>query len=653
MIHRLSRSNCSIGRILFILFVGSILLSCAHRGDWAERIAWEEIDIENIPEEKLYPDAGAVILLDEGKMEIFGGEQIGLSVFERHHIAKIFNTRGQKLVNVAIPYNSQTDVEDIQARTISPEGKITVLDKKNIYDVTHYPRFIFYSDQRAKLFTMPAVEDGSLIEYRYRLNIRNRTFWHSWSFQDDFPTLLSRFTLVDPAEWRVNYRLYNIDLDPRITKNPQGFKSTYVWETRDVPPYKTEFAMPPFRESFARLAVAPVGFKNWQDVSKWYYDLSEPQTKAGPGIKKLAANLTQGIEDDEEKLKRIYEWIRDRIRYIAVEIGIGGYQPHPAEEILKNHYGDCKDMATLICSLAREAEIDAFEVMVSTWQNGIPDTSLPTQLQFNHTIAYCPTVGDGGMWLDATEKGCPYDQLPWYDQGLPVLMVGKNGESNITTTPRVPPDSNRVVLDWRIQLEPSGSAIVKGATHMWGAYATELREELLYTSPDAHRKWLEIYLANRCSGASLDSFQISGLHPVKDPLIVSYTFHTATFTASLNQNMVFRPGSIIAFDLPDYFRSPERTHPIRFRCGSRSELHLTLNLPLGWIANPPVFSDSLATPFGTALWSWSNKDNVFQVHTTIHMLGDDVDPNDYKKFRDFLDGIRERDLREVVITEKQ
>jgi len=650
-LNRLVRSIQRTRLIPIVTFTTFIFISCAHKGDWAERIAWEEIDIENIPEEEQYPDAGAIILLDEGKMEIFGGGQIGLSLFERHRIAKIFNTRGQKLVNVVIPYDSQTEVKDIQARTISPEGNITVLDDKTIYDITHYPKFIFYSDQRAKLFTMPAVENGSLIEYRYRLNIRNRTFWHFWSFQDDFPTLLSRFTLIEPSEWEVNYQLYNIDLDPHITKNPQGFKSTYVWEARNVSAYRTEFAMPPFRESLARLAVAPVGFKTWQDVAKWYYDLSEPQIKPSSGVKRLAATLTEGVENDKGKLQRIYEWVRDHIRYVAVEIGIGGYQPHPAEEILVNHYGDCKDMTTLLCSLAREAGIDTYEVMVSTRQNGIQDTSLPSQLQFNHAIAYSPTVGDDGVWMDATEKGCPFGQLPWYDQGLPVLVVGKEGKANIITTPSVPPDSNRTTLDWRVDLESSGSASVIGETLLRGAYATELREELLYTSPDAHRQWLEMFLANRCSGAKLDSFRISGLHPVQDPLTISYTFRTATFAVSRTREMVFRPGSILAFDLPDYFRSPKRVHPIRFLFGSRRELHLTVNLPGGWTVDTPAFSDSLASPFGSALWSWTTRDNVLHVHLCTRMMGDDVKPQHYQGFQDFLDRIRKGDLREVVITE--
>ena len=208
------------------------IISCAHQGDWTERMSWEDFDLASIPGQEAYPEAGAIILLDEGKMEIFGGNQIGFSIFDHHRIVKILNPCGQPFVNVSIPYNSNTEVNNIQARTITPEGKIVVLDDKNIYDISAYANFIFYSDQRVKLFTMPAVENGSIIEYRYSIKIWNRTLWHSWNFQNTEPTLLSRFSLIKPLSgksvigcivWIFNPRLSELlwDLNQPISGRPE------------------------------------------------------------------------------------------------------------------------------------------------------------------------------------------------------------------------------------------------------------------------------------------------------------------------------------------------------------------------------------------------------------------------------------------------
>ena len=169
------------------------LFSCAHQSQWATKVAWKEFEFSNLPGKEEYPEAGAVIILDEGELEITPAQNMYQTVFYRHRILKVLNTQGQKYANVAIPYSPQSYVDNIQARTISPKGKITVLDKKNIFDINLYPNFIFFSDQRAKLFTMPAVENGAVIEYSYQLRFPTKTLGHSWSFRMRFPHLFPGF----------------------------------------------------------------------------------------------------------------------------------------------------------------------------------------------------------------------------------------------------------------------------------------------------------------------------------------------------------------------------------------------------------------------------------------------------------------------------
>lgn len=653
------RHNCCFLKInlksLLIItttFLIISLFSCAHQSHWATRVDWKEFEFSNLPGKEEYPDAGAIIILDEGEMEITPQDKMYQSVFYRHRILKVLNMQGQKYANVAIPYSPESYVDNIQARTISPEGKITVLEKKNIFDVNLYPNFIFFSDQRAKLFTMPALEDGAVIEYRYQLRIPIKTLGHSWSFQNEAPTLVSRFSLYEPFDTDINYRLYGIDIEPDIKKAPKNFKSSYIWETRDIPPVKSEFGMPPANEYIAHLKIAPLGIKAWDDVSLWYYDLSEPRIKAGEAVKQLAQQLTNGINNEEEKLKRIYEWVRDHVRYIAVSIGIGGFQPHPAEDILKNRYGDCKDMSTLLCSLAREAGLEAHEVIISTWYSGKADTSLPSPYHFNHVIAYCPYVGDSGIWMDATEKGCPFGELPWYDQGMEVLVVGEKGKANIQTTPRTVPESNYTLLDWNIELDSTGFATVRGKTKLWGAFASEKREDVIFSSPERQKQWFETYLAGRCSGVLLDSLKIEGLDPVVDPLTIFYTFHTSTFAIARSEKLMFCPGDISAFELPDYFRSKDRTNPIQFRFGSKFELNLNIQIPEGWQVEDVNKNDSLVTKFGIAKWENSVSGNVLKVFSNKLLLGDKIDAGDYPDFQKFLDSVSEKDLREVLIVKK-
>ncbi len=200
-----------------------VLLSCAF-SNWSTRVSWPDIDASHIPHQRDFPDAGAVILLDEGSMEILGGGGLALSVFEQHRVVKIFNPSGHRFAYVVIPYGSGTDVAGIQARTIDPDGKITVLNENNIFDVSLYPNFIFFSDQRARLFTLPGIVDGSIVEYRYRLSFPQHMFWHSWVFQDDVPTLLSRFSLLKPGGVERTLRAIRHPGETDREKSPIGFQ---------------------------------------------------------------------------------------------------------------------------------------------------------------------------------------------------------------------------------------------------------------------------------------------------------------------------------------------------------------------------------------------------------------------------------------------
>ena len=623
------------------------VISCG-ASPWGTRVDWVEPNPATIPGPEQYPGEGAVILVDEGKLEIVATGPVSLSVFDRRRVVRIFNARGHRFAYVVIPFGQGTEVHSIRARTIGPDGTIAVLDPKNVFEVNLYPSFIFFSDQRAKLFTLPAVTDGAIVEYEYSMTIQGRAYWNAWVFQNDVPTLLSRFTLVKPRLWEVRSRSNGDEIQPKVEQYPTVSRSSHVWEARSIPGVVSEPAMPPARESAWHIAFSPAGFRTWQDVGQWYDELSAAAMKGDEGIARLAAAVA-GEGTERERLRKIFEWVRDNVRYVAVEIGIGGYQPHPAEEVRANLYGDCKDMTTLLCALGRNAGLDVRQALISTWQNGLPDTALPSPSQFNHVIAYAPPAeGDSGVWMDATEKGCPFGSIPWYDQGLPALVVDTEGASTLMRTPRASEEANRERMEWDVSLSDSGSARIRGRTLFWGAPAAELREQIALSAPRALKQWLSTSLARRISGLTLDTVRAEGLTPVADPLILQYEFRAPAFGAIRGERMILRPAMIRASDLPDHFRSTERMHPVRFSYGSTVEQELTLHLPAGWDARP-TRPHALVSHHGAAGWENSRGEGGVVVRSWHRLDGRDIPPQEYPDFRKFLDEMRSRDERELEL----
>ena len=76
--------------------------------------------------------------------------------------------------------------------------------------------------------------------------------------------------------------------------------------------------------------------------------------------------LTKGLTSDEDKLRAIFNDVALHIHYVGLEFGIGRYQPHPADDVLSNEYGDCKDKHTLLAALLKAAGIEAWPVLISS-----------------------------------------------------------------------------------------------------------------------------------------------------------------------------------------------------------------------------------------------------------------------------------------------
>ncbi|MBN1782833.1 DUF3857 and transglutaminase domain-containing protein, partial [bacterium] len=403
-------------RMSFLMFLAWLLWMCACAGSrWGREINWTDFELRNLPSQEVYPEADAVILLDEANVEITQAGDTPFSVMTRHRIVKILNEKGFRHANFVIPFDDNTEITHLKARTIRPDGKIVMHDPERVFDTSLYPDYVFYSDVRGRRFTMPAVEVGAVLEYEWQLQVRNFTLWTRWPFQQADPVMISRYTIRCPRNWEIKWKTYGIHVSPRQTADGSRF-TIYGWEIRDSEPLRPETGIPPGMSEQPSLLFSPVGMTDWNHIAAWYHHLAEDRMKSDRFIRTAVDSLVRGQLSDEQKLKRIYEFVRDRVRYLAIEIGIGGYQPHPAPEIFRNLYGDCKDMATLIVAMAGAAGIDADPVLISTWQNGDLDTSIVSPAQFNHAIAVA-TLPDGrDIWMDATDKQCAFGELPWYDR---------------------------------------------------------------------------------------------------------------------------------------------------------------------------------------------------------------------------------------------
>jgi len=627
--------------LLFIkmLWLLALLGGCAGTNRWSTQIDWKDLSLAETPTAADYPNLPAVILLDDGRLEVFNN--LGYSTMTHRTVIKILNRSGLRFANITIPYASESEVTSIQARTIDSTGKITVLDPKNIFDVNLYPEFMLYSDVRAKIFTLPAVEVGCVIEYTFTKRFSSRSYWTAWAFQQEIPTRHSRFSLKIPAEWEYRVQNYFIDITPRKESSSGSNAQHYVWEARNIPEYIIEPGMPPMSRVQQRIEFSPAFVKSWKDIGSWYWQLANERMAPDASLKAFTETLLAGATTEREKLERIFNFVREKIRYVSVSIGIGSYQPHFAGEIFKNRYGDCKDMTTLIVALARAAEIAASPVLISTQYNGAVDTLLVSQAQFNHAIAVARPADGQPVWLDATDKHTPFGDLPWYDQDQLALVIYADSAA-FARPPAQSAAANQIRRDWELSLSVTGD--LSGAVKMQftGAPAATQRRALELLHPKINEQRLATELAEDCPGAQLDSFKITNLADLHQTLQIDLYFNAPHFTAVTEAGLVLPAALFAQTDYSTFFPGASRQHPIQIRYLERKLDFFSLKLAPGLELATKPRNQFVQTDFGDYELHYSTG-TTLEIFRRFQTKAREIFPPDYPGWKAFLEQVSRSD----------
>ncbi|MCM8771298.1 MAG: transglutaminase-like domain-containing protein, partial [Candidatus Omnitrophica bacterium] len=243
--------------------------------------------------------------------------------------------------------------------------------------------------------------------------------------------------------------------------------------------------------------------------------------KASDAIKDKVNQLIHGLKSDEEKARAIYNFCAREIRYVAVEYGQAGYEPHRAEEIFLNKYGDCKDQAILLVTMLREAGFEAYPVLIGTKDYYDLNEDLPS-MRFNHAIATVK-INDAYIFLDPTAETCSFGDLPASDQARKVLVFQDNS-FKILQTPLSKAEDNLVREELVIRANSDGSIKAKKKVFTFGYYDQGRRYWLLYTPPKLIEEAIKEKIQEVSIGAQLEDYNLSDVADLDKPTVLEYAF---------------------------------------------------------------------------------------------------------------------------------
>ena len=310
---------------------------------------------------------------------------------------------------------------------------------------------------------------------------------------DTHPILYNEVIVDSPESSPLAIDVLNGKADRVVSEPKDGRKVTrYVWD--NPPSIPDEPLAPKLSESLP--VVVGSTFGSWGDFREWYRSAVKGFTEPDDQVRRLAEKLTAGKKTRDEKLKALFEFVADDIRYVNFVSG-EWWLPNRPQELLARRQGDCDDKAMLLITLLKASGIEATEVLVQTRYTGEPSllrsekAAIPV---FDHGIAYLPgKKGEPGIWLDATSPESRLGPLPSMDARTVALFIDE-GAAKIIDTPASSPDDHGVDATWTIKLSPSGAGDLVATERHTGDAAFELRMNL--KQADARSQWVEQYLAS-------------------------------------------------------------------------------------------------------------------------------------------------------------
>jgi hypothetical protein len=539
------------------------------------------------------PDTNAIVLLDETENVVTGP---GDYVEHYRRVVRILRREGRREGSFYVGLQKQEKLVTAHAWSIDKSGHEYEVKDKEFTEQSPYMDEL-YSDFHVRTAEVPAADPGSVVGFEYEVRKHGWLNQFHWTFQEDIPVREARFRLQLPGGWEYKTAWANTKPVPE-EQTPQGSQ----WVVHDVPAIEDEERMPaPFslcgRAEIAYFAPGGTAVASWDGLGRWYAELTAGRRNASPELADKAHQLTAGKTDFDGKVRALASFLQTDVRYVAIEIGIGGYQPHPAGDIFHARYGDCKDKATLLSTMLKEVGIDSDYVLIHT-ERGVVKPELPSSL-FNHAILAIELPSDvsadlyRSVWtgksgkryliFDPTDEYTQIGMLRGDLQDTNALLV-TDGHGELIHTPLLSPETNLLSRTGHFTLDSNGALSGELVENSNGDHASRARMIFVHANQQERMQQLERNLNESLKGFTLQSADLQQLDQPQKDLILTLKLAVPEYGQLRGPLMLIRP-RVLGEKSFDIDHRKQRLYPVALHSPSRETDTYEIDLPKDFIAD--------------------------------------------------------------------
>jgi len=544
-------------------------------------------------------DSEAVILFDEYLDKV---DDQGRVVEREREAIRVLKPQGRG-EGCGISYDVDEKINYFHAWTIGADEKQYQAQESDFSEEGDTGVPVMLSTAKYRRVHPPAVDVGAVVICETEEVLSPFQQEAVWRFQSSIPFVFEALEVDLPPGRSYSQAWHNYAGVKPVEVAPNHWR----WEIRDMPglilrdiPSRPDWYALAARMSVQwGVAAVPGKEEQWRALGQRYTDLEAHRPDPSPEITAKVGELLAGAPDYYAKVSRIADFIQKNIRYFVVERGIGGWQAHPASEIFRNRYGDCKDKATLVLSMLQVAGIPAAYVLVDH-RRYVVDPEAPS-FYGDHMITAIEIpdgvndprlkavvkAGNGKRYLifDPTDEHTPVGNMPSNEQGgYGILAIG--AASQIIALPVLDPESNGTERQGAFTLAADGTLSGSVDTSHSGPAGADYRMFLKYTDETKRREAWESYVAGDVPGVVLDSFNFVQPPALDKPLEFHYKLTAKQYAHEAGPLLLVRPRVVGSDVLPNLEKTDKpRTVPIDLRATGHWHDSYDIELPEGYVVD--------------------------------------------------------------------
>jgi hypothetical protein len=617
--------------------------------------SFERFDPTATPNPSDYPDVPGVVLLDRGTWWFTVDPDTALPVarLRRYRRVKVLREAGRALARIDLPYEPGTQIADLVARSVQPDGSTAYVDGGDAIDIDHP------SGVKAKLIGVPGVGVGTIVEVAYDHYFQDLRFLPAWRFQDRLPTVRSEVALVVPKGYSIDYRF--MEAGETLDKPPERFDvergTRLFWSMTGLPALFPELAQPDPQMVGPQLRLAwtaatvggqrYVGFDGWEAARAWFFEIAKDWTRLDAAQVDEARRVV-GDVPDEEKARKLMEIIARDLKWepgVPLPVFLTWFPS--ANTTLQNKTGNVTSRGLVLTSLLRAVGLDAYPAVVAYRDQGRLYPDFADVRALDAVVTVIPRAS-GPLVLDPNQLTVSAAVASPRLQGARIVMM-RDDLAEVIQVPVSAPAESETRVRYDLTVDRAGTITGSLEARLTGAEAGTLRDRLLDADPARYPEILSEFLGLRGAALPIESASIADLAALRRPLTVRGNLRVpGAWTGGDGPSTSIALGRIVGRVGPRL--AQVRRLPWEFGPPHRSEVVATVMFPEDHEPQPPppAFSSR-----------WTHGETTIEVRAeTSRRLGirrsDEVrvlsiDPIGYRDFRRHHTTVEEAERSELGV----